>query len=288
MDELKNFWDFIDPELIAYYGIRIIVVIVILVIARFISYSYSRFLRNVSKNRNKLINPSQLNLFKIVGKGLIYFLAATSILFTFPQLRGLGAALFAGAGITAGVIAYSTKETMDNIASGILIFITKPFVIGDRIEIKGKAYGIVEEITIRHTIVRDFSNQRVLIPNKLLSNETMVNYNLTDLKTKVDITFGIGYESDHMKAMEIIAEEIRNHPSFIDIRTPEEINNNVNDITIKMVNWGESSIDLKAYTWVANPGNAFGLKCDVLKSVKERFDKEQIDIPYPHRVILNK
>ncbi|MFA8450143.1 MAG: mechanosensitive ion channel family protein [Bacteroidales bacterium] len=277
-----------NTQNIIYYGIRILVVIIILLVARFLSLGITRYTRRKLKEQDRSISDSQINLIKIFTKGIIYFLAITSIMFTFPQLKGLGTSVFAGVGITAIIISIASQAAFSNIVSGFLIFTTKPFVVGDRIQIQGKAYGFVEEITIRHTIIRNFDNHRVVIPNSTISNETIINYNMVDPVSRVDISCGIGYESNHKKAFKIIEEEILNHPNYFDHRPLEEREKGGNDIAIRMVNWGDSSIDLKASFWVNQPGKAYGTKCDLLQSIKERFDNEDIDIPYPHRTIVKK
>jgi len=88
--------------------------------------------------------------------------------------------------------------------------------------------------------------------------------------------------------MDIIRDEAQNHPLLIDNRTTEEISNNTPVVVVRVISLSDFSIDIKAYLWAAQIGDAFIMSCDLLKSVKERFDREGIEIPFPHRTIVYK
>lgn len=285
----ENTW--INVESLLYHGTRILVAIGIIICARIISGIISKLINRRKKKQSLYpLNETQLNIIKLILKVVIYFLAIISILFTIPQLKGLGTTLFAGAGIATFVITYASQSAFSNIISGIFIFMSKPFKVGDRIEISGKAYGIVEEIALRHTIIRNFYNQRIVIPNSKIGDETLINYDLADTTIRTQVVFGIAYESDHNYAIQLIKEAIFKHRFYYDHREekPPFPSLENSDIIIRMINWGDSSIDLKAYFWNRNQSEGFEMKCDLLKSLKETFEKEGIDIPYPHRTILNK
>ena len=84
-------------------------------------------------------------------------------------------------------------------------------------------------------------------------------------------------------------EVILQHPMLIDHRSKEEKEANSPTVIIRVIALGNSAITIKAWAWASNTGNAFALKCDLLKSIKERFDKEKIEIPYPYNnVVLRK
>ena len=148
--------------------------------------------------------------------------------------------------------------------------------------------GNVEEITLRHTIIRDYENRRIVVPNSIISDEIIINSNITNEKINKFIVFGISYDSDVDKAIAIIQEEAQKHPNFIDNRTTEEKNKKVPAVMVRMINHGDFSIDLRASVWTANHDLAFALKCDLLYSVKKRFDNEGIEIPFPYRTIVYK
>jgi len=243
----------------------------------------------ISKYANKLkTDPTNFSFIKNSVGFIIYSFALIFIFYKIPYLKSLGTALFAGAGIIALVVGFASQKAFSNIISGIFILIFKPFKISDVIEFKDGQKGIVEEITLRHTIIKDYENRRIIIPNSAISEETIINSNIHDEKIRKHIEFSISYDSDIDKAMEIIRNEAQNHPLAIDNRTKHEKTNNEPIIIVRVIALSDFSVDLKAYVWSNGNDNAFVLKCDLLKSVKHRFDKEGIEIPFPYRTLVYK
>lgn len=122
----------------------------------------------------------------------------------------------------------------------------------------------------------------------MIGAEVLENANIVDQKTQKFFEIGISYDSDVNKAMQLIKEEALKHPLFLDNRTEEEIADNEEPVKVRVIGFGDSSVNLKAYVWTNSPGDAFIVGCDLNKSVKERFDKEGIEIPFPYRTIVFK
>ncbi len=219
---------------------------------------------------------------------VVYSIAFILVLNLFPAMKRLGTALFAGAGVIAAIVGFASQQAFSNIISGIFILIFKPFRLGDTVELKGSVKGVIMDITLRHTIIKDYENRRIIIPNSIISNDTIINSTINDERIRKHIEFGIGYDANIDKAIGIIQEEIIKHPLAIDGRTLKDQAEGLPQVVVKVVNWADSAIELRAYAWSEGNDNAFTLKCDVLKSVKERFDKEGIDIPFPHRTLVHK
>lgn len=233
-------------------------------------------------------NPTNFSFLKNSVGFVIYTSAIVFIFFQIPYLRTVGTALFAGAGILAVIVGFASQKAFANIISGVFILMFKPFKISDIISFKDGQIGVVEEITLRHTIIKDYENRRIIIPNSVISEETIINSNIQDERIRKHIIFSISYDSNVDKAMDIIREEAEKHPYLIDYRTQQEIKDNEPLVIVRVVALNDFSVDLKAYTWTKGNDNAFIIKCDLLKSVKERFDKEGIEIPFPYRTIVYK
>ena len=90
------------------------------------------------------------------------------------------------------------------------------------------------------------------------------------------------YNTDLDGAMEAMRDEIMKHPMLIDHRSDAERESGAPQVVVRVTALGDSAITLRAWAWASTPGNAFTMKCDLLKSVKERFDREGIEIPYPY------
>lgn len=219
----------------------------------------------------------------------IIFIAASIILFiNIPALKDIGITLFAGAGILAAIIGFASQQAFTNIISGFFIVIFKPFRVGDVVQVGELHRGVIEDITLRHSIIRNYENRRIIIPNSVISSETILNSSIVDEKTCVHIEVGIGYGSSIDKASEILVKLIEDHPLFIDNRTEEEVANGEPKVAIRIISLGEYSITLRAYAWASNPQNGFNLKSDTFKAIKETFEENDIEIPFPYRNIINR
>ena len=109
-----------------------------------------------------------------------------------------------------------------------------------------------------------------------------------DAKIRKHVEFGISYDSDIDKAIKIIKQEAKKHPDCIDNRTKKEKEDGEPMVDVKVIGFGESSVNLRAYVWSKGPLIAFNMHCDLNKSIKERFDKEGIEIPFPYRTLVYK
>lgn len=261
------------------YGVVIIIAFVI-----------RKILSSMIHRNSQLIgeDPTKYVFLKNSITFLLFTIATFWILHKIPYFHSLGSALFASAGILAAIIGFASQKAFSNIIGGLFILIFKPFRVGDVIEISNNKKGVVEEITLRHVVIRDYEARRVIIPNSAISDETIINSSITDEKIRKHITFGISYDSDVNTAIEIIREEAEKHPFFVDNRTPEEIANKDPKVLIRMVSWDDSSVTLKAYVWSKDNDESFAMHCDLLKSVKARFGESGIEIPFPHRTLVYK
>jgi len=257
----------------------------------FIASSIIRKLLNlfiVKYSKRLKADPTNFSFLKNSVSILIYTITIIFIFLKIPYLRSLGTALFAGAGIIAMVIGFASQKAFSNIISGVFILIFKPFRVNDTIEFLNSTKGIVEEITLRHTIIRNYENRRVIIPNGIISDDTIINSNIIDQKIRMHIVFSISYDSSIEKATSIIREESMKHASFLDNRSEDDKLNNIPAVNVRLIELADFALKLKAYVWTTNNDDAYALKCDVLRSVFDRFNKEGIEVPFPYRTIVYK
>lgn len=229
--------------------------------------------------------------FKFLKNSISFICFSIGLFFIFtkiPYFKTLGTALFASAGILAAILGFASQKAVANIIGGVFILIFKPFRVGDAVKISSGSEGIIEEITLRHTVIRDYEFRRVIIPNSIVSEDTITNSSIADEKIRKFIEFGIAYDADIDLAEKIIQQEIEKHPKFMDLRTIEEIARNTPKVPIKVISLGDFSVNLRAFAWVEDFDSSIDLQRDVFRSVKLAFDKEGIEIPFPHRTIVFK
>ncbi len=264
----------------------LIVIVVAFMLGRIVRMLLGRFFR---KSALKLkVDPTRYNFFKNASDFIIYLIAIVVIFRSIPSLRSFGDTLLTGAGILAAIVGFASQSAFSNIVSGIFLVIFRPFSVGDRIKIGQLYTGDVEDITLRHTVIKDFENRRIVIPNTVISNEVILNSTIIEEKVCMFIELGISHEADIGKAQRIIQEEAQKHPYYIDNRTEAERAKGDSPVIVRVMGFTEVSTQLRGYVWAKNPNEGFDLKCDLHKSIKERFDKEAISLAVPLRMITYK
>ncbi|MFC7068908.1 mechanosensitive ion channel family protein [Halobaculum lipolyticum] len=170
-------------------------------------------------------------------------------------------------------IGFAMQDVIKNFVAGIFIFTDRPFRIGDWIEWDGNS-GIVEDISFRVSRVRTFDNELLTVPNSQLTDGVIKNPVAKDT-LRLQFLFGIGYGDDIEHATEIIVEEAERHPDILADPAP----------SVRLTELADSYVGLKSRIWIANPSRADFVKIrgDYVTAVKQRFDEEGIEIPFPQR-----
>ena len=239
-------------------------------------------------SKQLLVDPTNFIFLKNSISFVCYSIGLFWIFTKIPYFNTLGNALFASAGVLAAMIGFASQKAFSNIIGGIFILIFKPFRIGETVETTSGHKGTIEEITLRHTVIKDYEFRRVIIPNSIMSEDTIINSSITDKKIRKQIDIGIGYDADLEKAETILRKEIENHAFFIDNRTSQEKQNNHPAVPIKVIALGDFSVTIRAFVWTKDFDKAVDLERDVLRSVKLAFDQNKLEIPYPYRTIVFK
>ena len=202
---------------------------------------------------------------------------ALSVAFSFA---GYGNFLVSMAGIAAAgalAIGLAMQNVISNLVAGVFIYTDKPFRIGDWIEWDNGTYaGVVEDISLRVTRVRTFDNELLTVPNSVLTEDVLKNP--VDADTlRLKFVFGIGYDDDIQQATDIIVEEAERHSDIMDDPAP----------SVRLTELGSSDVGLQSRFWIADPSRAdfVRIRGEYVTAVKQRFDEEGIDIPYPVRTL---
>ena len=277
---------FFSLPYVKYSIVSIAALLIAFVVSKILRILLDRFIKLSS--RKMKVDATQFSFLKNAVTFFIFLGAIIFIFYTIPKLKTLGVSLFAGAGILTAIALFASQQAFANIVSGVFIVIFKPFRVNDIVDIGTLPKGRIEDITLRHTVIRDFENRRMIIPNSVISAEIITNSSIVDDEIRNFFEIGISYDSDIDRAMNIIKEEAIKHPNFIDKRSKEEKKNNVNPVLARVIGMGDSSVNIRAYIWTKDHESGFALKTDLYKSVKERFDKEGVEIPFPYRTIVYK
>ena len=246
---------------------------------------FNRFI--VSATRNLHNDPTRYKFVGHAAVALIYTVGLSTAISQVESLRSLASSMMAGAGILAVAIGFASQNALSNIISGIFLVVFKPFRIGDRLRVQDKHYGEVEDITLRHTVLRDPENRRIVIPNSVMNSEVIVNSNYNDNPMRRFVEMSVAYDADLDKARAIMQEEAVKHPNYLDRRSPEDAGD-VNPIIVRVALLTDSAVILRAEVWTRDNSGAREMEYDLLESIKKRFDAEGIEIPHPHIVVIRK
>lgn len=259
VDKLINFFIDRGPSLI----VAVLIYIVGIYIARFIRDVAMRMMRRANYDHTVVSFVSQIIYYGVLAIVLLTALNSAG----FPTTSLLAA--FGALGLAIGL---SLQSNLSNFASGLLILIFKPFKAGDVITV-GSVTGTVRSIQFMNTTIVTKEMRTVFIPNSMLTSQQVTNATYQDTRV-VPFVFDIGYDNDHHKAIDVIREVMENDERIV----------NREMVEIGISEFGDNSVRIAAYPVVENR-NYMQVFYDTMSSVKDRFDEENIDIPYPQRVV---
>ncbi|WP_163716688.1 mechanosensitive ion channel family protein [Mangrovibacterium lignilyticum] len=262
---MENYQNLIEKayELILVYGPKIVLAIIVLVVGLWIINRFTKVSRKVMTARN--VNVSLIGFVSSLAnlglKALLLISVAGMIgIQTTSFIAVLGAA-----GLAVGL---ALQGTLANFAGGVMVLIFKPYQVGDLIQAQGHL-GVVKEIHIFVTIMLSPESKTIIIPNGAISNGDITNFT-TEGKIRVDMVFGISYESNIKKAKEILMNILINHPKVLKDPAP----------FVGVKELGDSSVNL-AVRPHAKPEDYWAVYFDVYEAGKIALDEGGITIPFP-------
>jgi small-conductance mechanosensitive channel len=291
MEESKAFFEtfFSSEKLEQVIVIAIHIALIYITLMVLVYLERRLFKRVIERRERRSIDKTNLVFLKNVVIYTTYAIGFLSMLNQIPGVQQLSKTMLAGAGILAAAIGFGSQQAISNIVSGIFMVLFKPFRVGDHIDLGGENKGTVVDISLRHTTIRNSENRMIIVPNSVLNNQSVINSSIINKATCAFVNIGVGYGADIDRATAIIQEEALKHPLLIDNRSKAEKKNDVPQVVVRVIDLADSSVNLRAWAWAANNSDAFVLKCDLIKSIKERFDNEGIEIPFPYsNVVLKK
>ncbi len=189
----------------------------------------------------------------------------------------------AGAGVVGIAIGFAAKDTLSNVIAGVLLIMDRPFEVGDRIEVwsapaNSATWGDVVHIGLRATKIRTTDNIVIVIPNNEIMMRDIINYTTMSKDIRVRIPVGIAYDADVNKAKEII-KQVSLELDWVK-KEPEP------KVVVK--SFGDSAVNLEARVWISRPRKRIDTISHITDRVKEVFQQEGIEIPFPKRDIYIK
>lgn len=243
--------------------LNILLAIAIVLIGRVVVRWLMKMARKLMVRSN--IDPILINFISTIANVVLLIFVIIAAL---DQLGVNTTSMIAVLGAAGLAVGLALKDSLQNFAAGVMLIINRPFRLGDFVEVAG-IMGIVEKISIFSTIMRTTDNREVIVPNGQIYADTITNYSARDTR-RVDLVFGISYDSDLLKAKQILTDIVNAHPLVM--KDPEAI--------IRVSELADNSVNFIVWPWVKSVD--FGIaKAELLEQVKLAFDANDIIIPFP-------
>jgi len=245
------------------WGINIALAIIIFIVGKFIV----GIITNLVK---KLMGKAKVDtiLVNFIGSIIKSVLLLFVVIAALDRLGVDTTSLIALIGAAGLAIGLALQGSLQNLASGVMLIIFRPFTAGDFVE-AGGASGVIEEIGIFTTQMRTGDNKEIIIPNGAIFGGIITNYSKRETR-RVDMVFGISYDDDIRKAKELIASVIAADERILKDPAP----------LIAVGELGDSSVNFNVRPWVKS-GDYWNVYFDLNEKIKLTFDENGISIPYP-------
>lgn len=267
---LQDLLNLVDPQELTTAVVTYLPSLVAAVGVFVVFWALSRFTRPPIRSalRRAEFNPALIKLLidqvyrvSVLGIGLIMAASQLGI--------DVGAAL-AGLGVAGVAVGFAAQDSIANTIAGFLIFWDKPFTGGDMVQTQGQ-YGEVQTITLRTTRIRTPDNTYVVIPNRQIIEDVLVNHSMYG-ETRVRVPVGIAYPEDVSEARDVLLDAVAAVDGVADEPAP----------TVVVTELDDSSVNLEARVWVHDAGDEKATFVHTLEACKKALDDAEIEIPFPH------
>ena len=265
-ESLHHWWQLIEQDVL-HWSLRIVAAIAIFVVGRWITRRLVTALANIMVRRD--VEPTVSRFLQNVAHAI---LLVVNILAALNALGIPTASMLAVMGAAGLAIGLALKDSLSNIASGVLMVAFRPFSVGDFVECAGTK-GKVEKISVFYTELRSVDNKLVIVPNSLVTSGVIVNYTDDD-KRRLELTVGVSYASDVRVVRELLLKALREHPRVLAVPAPQ----------VGAVSFGDSAVTFVLRPWVLGD-DYWDATFEINERVKQVLEENGVEIPFPQQVI---
>ncbi len=247
------------------YGLKVVGAIVILVVGLWAARGAARLLARVLRKAKV-----EETLVTFSGNTARFLFLAFVVIAALNQLGVQTTSLIAVLGAASLAVGLALRNQLSSLAAGVLLLLTRPFKIGDLVELAG-TLGTVEAITMLNTRLKVADGTVVILSNTTVYGSKIVNY-FTTPERRIQLVFGIDYSDDVQQAKKILLEIMEQDERVLSEPEP----------TVWLSELADSSVNLIARCWVDNR-HFWAVRCDLLEKVKAAFDQAGISFPFPQQ-----
>ena len=245
------------------YGKELLLAVLVLIAGLILTKLILKVARKVldKSSIDESVYKFLLNTLKYTAYVVIFVVVLTCLhVPTAPLVTVLGAG--------GAAVALAMKDSLGNIAGGIIILVNRPFIKGDFIEVAGVS-GVVQGIDLMVTTLRTYDNKTIAVPNGTVTASVLTNHTKEPTR-RVDFKFGVGYDTDLTKARDILTALAESCEDVLQQPQP----------FFGVAAYGDSAVEIEFKVWCETP-KYWDVKYYIEEQVKTAFDEANINIPYP-------
>lgn len=214
-----------------------------------------------------------------VARFLIIFIAAMWVILSNPLTQAFGNSLFQGTAVLAAIAGFAAKPILSDMLCGVMISTTKPFNLGDRIELDDGTAGIVKDITIRHVVLQGIDTLKIVIPNSEVNARRVTNLSYQTKTRSIHFRFTVGMNSRIEQVKQVIGDAVRQSPYTVsregDSYSP-----------VYFIAYQPNGLEMAVTVYYEPTSPTEKVKDDVNSRVKQALDDAGIEIPYNYMTVI--
>lgn len=213
---------------------------------------------------------------------VIIFIAAMWVIMSSSLTQSFGSSLFQGTAVLAAIAGFAAKPVLSDMFCGFMLSTTKPFNIGDRIELDDGTAGIVKDITIRHVVLQGIDTLKIVIPNSEMNSKRITNLSRMAGSRSIHFRFEVGLDTKPELAKQVILDAVRQSPYAVP-REGESYS------PVYFIAYQPSGLEMATTVYYTPESPTETVKDDINTRVKQALAAAGIEIPYPYmNVLLNR
>ncbi len=210
---------------------------------------------------------------------VIIFIAFLWVIMSSSLTQAFGNSIFQGTTVLAAIAGFAAKPVLSDMFCGFMLSTTKPFNIGDRIELDDGTAGIVKDITIRHVVLQGIDTLKIVIPNSEINSKRITNLSHQPGYRSIHFRFSVGLSSNIEQVKQVIYDAVRQSPRSVP-RKDDEYS------PVYFIAYQPNGIEMATTVYYQPTSPTESVKDDINSRVKKALDDAGIEIPYGYVNVL--
>ena len=227
-------------------------------------------------DRKKNIN---LRFVESIVRFVLILLSVEFVVMSSPLTQTFGKVLFQGTTVVAAIAGFAAQPVIADIICGMMMSATRPFDIGDRIELEDGKAGIVKDITLRHVMLQGVDSQKIIIPNSKLNSMKITNMSFETTIRSIYFSFHVAYNTDVDKARAVIRQAVEDSPYTVP-GWPGKAGGEYGEVYF--IEYSSSSLVMSTTVYYEPTSRTEVVRDDINSRVKRALNENGIEIPYEY------